>query len=38
MKMYSDRFSESLIRLKDYAEARENADAYRDGLVRRVRT
>jgi hypothetical protein len=38
MKMYGDRFSESLIRLKDYAEARENADAYRDGLVRRVRT
>ena len=38
MKMYSDRFTESLIRLKDYGEARENSDAYRDGLVRRERT
>ena len=38
MKMYNDRFSESLIRMKDYAEARENADAYRDGLVSRERT
>tara|TARA_Y100001938_G_scaffold143630_1_gene216713 strand:- start:886 stop:1740 length:855 start_codon:yes stop_codon:yes gene_type:complete len=38
MKMYGDRFNESLIRLKDYGEARENADAYRMGLVRRTRT
>ena len=38
MKMYNDRFSESLIRMKDYAEARENADAYKNGLVSRERT
>ena len=38
MKMYNDRFSESLIRMKDYGEARENADAYRNGLVSRERT
>jgi len=38
MKMYSDRFSESLIRLKDLGEARENMDAYRMGLPNRART
>ena len=38
LKMYNDRFSESLIRMKDYGEARENADAYRNGLVSRERT
>jgi len=38
MKMYNDRFSESIIRMKDYGEARENADAYRNGLVNRERT
>ena len=38
MKMYSDRFSESLIRMKDLGEARENMDAYRMGLPNRART
>ena len=38
MKMYGDRFSESLLRMKDYGEARENADAYKNGLVNRERT
>ena len=38
MKMYNDRFVESLLRLKEYGEARENADAYRRGLPERPRT
>ena len=38
MKLYNDRFLESLSRLKDYAEARENSDAYRRGLPQRART
>ena len=38
MKMYSERFIESLSRLKDYAEARENTDANRRGLPDRART
>ena len=38
LKMYSDRYSESLLRLKEFAEARENADAYRRGLPQRPRT
>jgi len=29
---------ESLLRLKEYGEARENADAYRRGLPERPRT
>ena len=32
------RFYEELMRLKDLGEARENADAYRQGLPRRART
>tara|TARA_R100000995_G_C3481122_1_gene123966 strand:- start:36 stop:890 length:855 start_codon:yes stop_codon:yes gene_type:complete len=38
IKMYSDRFMEEVSRLKDFAESRENADAYRQGLPRRQRT
>ena len=38
MKMYSDRFMESAVRLKELAEARENDDANRQGLPRRPRT
>ena len=38
MAMYYKRFMESLSILKDYAEARENTDAYRRGLPDRPRT
>tara|TARA_R100001377_G_scaffold23417_2_gene12629 strand:- start:910 stop:1557 length:648 start_codon:yes stop_codon:yes gene_type:complete len=38
MKMYQERFMQSLERLKDYGEARENSDAYRQGLPSRART
>jgi len=38
MQMYNERFSESVARLKDYAEARENSDAYRRGLPERRRS
>tara|TARA_R100001369_G_scaffold37115_1_gene62560 strand:+ start:1983 stop:2630 length:648 start_codon:yes stop_codon:yes gene_type:complete len=38
MTLYQERFNESLIRLKDYGEARENSDAYRNGLPERPRT
>ena len=38
MKSYTDRFMESLVRLKDYGEARENSDAYRRGLPTRERS
>ena len=38
MAMYEKRFMESLARLKDYGEARENTDAYRRGLPDRPRT
>jgi hypothetical protein len=33
---YDKRFNESLIRLKNYGEGREDIDAYRDGLIRVV--
>jgi hypothetical protein len=36
--MYEGRLAESMSRLKDLAEARENDDAYREGLPRRPRT
>jgi hypothetical protein len=36
--LYEGRFSESMSRLKDLAEARENSDAYREGLPTRERT
>ena len=38
MTLYQERFNESLVRLKDYGEARENLDAYRNGLPERPRT
>ena len=38
LKMYSERFVESLVRLKDLGESRENDDANRHGLPRRPRT
>jgi len=38
MKQYNDRFMESLSRLKDYGESRENSDSYRRGLPDRPRT
>jgi hypothetical protein len=38
ISMYEGRFQESLSRLKDLAEARENDDAYRMGLPTRPRT
>lgn len=34
LNLYNQRFNESLGRLKNYGEGRENEDAYRDGLVR----
>lgn len=34
LNLYNQRFNESLSRLKNYGEGRENEDAYRDGLVR----
>jgi len=38
LKMYSERFMESLVRLKDLGESRENDDANRQGLPRRARS
>ena len=38
IQMYSQRFQEALLRLKNYAEGMENTDAYRDGLLRTNRT
>ena len=38
LKTYNDKFIEALSRVKDYAEARENSDAYRRGLPERPRT
>jgi hypothetical protein len=38
LQLYDKQFSEALSRLKDLAEARENADAYRRGLPDRPRT
>ena len=37
-QLYTERFLRSLERLKDYGEARENSDAYRQGLPKRPRT
>lgn len=34
LNLYNQRFNESLSRLKNYGEGRENDDAYRDGLIR----
>ena len=38
IQLYEGRYAESLGRLKDLAEARENDDAYRQGLPRMPRT
>ena len=38
LKTYNEKFIEALSRVKDYAEARENSDAYRKGLPERPRT
>jgi len=38
MQQYEKRFNDQLVRLKDYAEARENTDAYSEGLPRVQRT
>ena len=38
ISMYEGRFQEAVSRLKDLAEARENDDAYRQGLPTRPRT
>ena len=38
LQLYDKQFTEALSRLKDLAEARENADAYRRGLPERPRT
>jgi hypothetical protein len=32
--MYDKRFNESIVRLKNFGEGREEIDAYRDGLIR----
>jgi hypothetical protein len=34
LNTYNQRFIEALTRLKNYGEGREDADAYRDGLIR----
>ena len=38
MQQYEKRFNDQLVRLKDLAEARENSDAYSEGLPRAART
>ena len=38
LDLYNGRFLESVARLKDLGEARENADAYRRGLPQSRRT
>ena len=38
MQLYEHRFAQEIQRLKDWAEARENSDAYRRGLPDRPRT
>lgn len=34
LQLYATRYNESMMRLKNYGEARENSDAYRQGLAR----
>ena len=34
LQLYTARFTEAISRLKIYAEAKENTDAYREGLVK----
>jgi len=38
IQQYEKRFMDQLTRLKDYGEARENTDAYSEGLPRAQRT
>jgi len=38
LTLYNSRFQDQMSSLKDLAEARENSDAYEDGLPRRART
>ena len=38
LQMYTDRFNEAIIRLKNYGEGFENTDAYRTGLRRVQKT
>jgi hypothetical protein len=38
MQLYTQRFNESLARLKNLGEAQETVDQYRTGLLRRQRT
>jgi hypothetical protein len=38
IKMYSDRYMESISRLKNYAEGMEDKDAFRSGKLIRPRT
>ena len=38
LKLYSDRFTEAISRLKTYGEGFENTDAYRTGLRRVPKT
>ena len=38
IKMYSDRYMESISRLKNYAEGMEDKDAFRAGKLIRPRT
>ena len=36
--LYTQRFQEAVVRLKNYAEGMENSDNYREGMVRVQRT
>ena len=38
IQQYEKRFTDQITRLKDYGEARENTDAYSEGLPSRPRT
>jgi len=38
LQLYQQRFAESIARLKNYGEGRENSDAYRTGLVMAPKT
>ena len=38
LQSYESRFAEAIARMKNYGEGRENTDAYREGLVRIVKT
>lgn len=38
LQLYESRFAEAIARMKNYGEALENTDAYREGLVRMTKT